>query len=114
MKDRTPSNLNERLTFVVQLPPDDHRVYTEARRILRCLMGRRTPRIETLLLHDLSGRDATGVVDNYLDAIRWPLERGRAITVQLREQARRQEGATRNPRRANPRLGKPPADPARN
>lgn len=114
MKDRNPPAPNEPVPLVILLPIDDHRIYLEARRVLRCLMGRKAPRIETLLLHDVRGRDTHGIVDNYLDAIEWPLYRGRAVTIKLREETAREVARSRKPRRQCLRLARPPADPARN
>lgn len=113
MKDRNPSVSREPIPLVVLLPIDDHRVYSEALRVLRCLMGRKAPTIETLLLNDLRGRDSDGVADNYLDAINWPVSRGRAITVRLQERGKR-EDAGKIIRRQLLKLARPPVDPVRN
>jgi hypothetical protein len=114
MKDRNPATPREPVPLVILLPAEDHRIYAKARRVLRCLMGRKTPTIEALLLNDLHGRDPDGIADNFLDVIEWPVERGRAVTVHLREQAKREETIQRKARRMPVKMTKPPADPARN
>jgi len=114
MKSIKPATLNEHVSLVIFLPAEDFSIYVEAHRILKCLMGRKAPRLEKLMLHDLRGRDAPGIADNYLDSVRWPLGCGRAVNLRMRERARRVgKSAPRSPRTLAG-LGKPPGDPARN
>lgn len=114
MMNARTANLPELIALVVPIPAKDHRIYREAQRILRCLMGRKAPSLETLVLHDLCGREATGIADHYLDSIEWPLERGRAVTVRMREGARCPDRSRRQHRRPAVKFAKPPADPTRN
>ncbi|WP_438479752.1 hypothetical protein [Oleiharenicola lentus] len=114
MKARPLRPTSEPIPLIVLLPREDHRIYAAALRVLRRLMGNRTPSLETLLLQDLHGRDATGIADNYLDAIAWPLERGRAITVRIQDRTRRQERMISRSRRAVRRIARPLADPTKN
>lgn len=63
------------------LSPADYRVYTGAARILTRIMGRDAPDALALIHQNLIQRDATGVADDYLDSIRWPLADGRATSA---------------------------------
>ena len=56
----------------VLLPAADYRVYASAARLLIRVMGRKAPDALALIRHTLGGRDATGIADDYLDAISWP------------------------------------------
>jgi len=62
----------------VALPAADYRVYASAARLLTRIMGRKAPDALALIRHTLGGRDATGIADDYLDAISWPTAAGHA------------------------------------
>ena len=96
------------------LPAADYRAYVAATRILNRIMGRKAPDALALIQHNLSKRDSTGVADDYLDSIGWPLTAGRAVSV--RRSPRKPLRQSRGPRLlANPRgLPVPTGDPARN
>ena len=67
--------------LTLALPPADYRAYVAAARILARIMGRKAPDALALIHHNLVKRDPTGVADDYLDSIGWPLAAGRAISV---------------------------------
>jgi hypothetical protein len=62
----------------------DYGVFVNATRKLRRIMGRSAPGVLTLIKFNLQGRDATGIADDYLDAIRWPNAAGRVISLRGR------------------------------
>ena len=100
--------------LTLALPPADYRAYVAAARILARIMGRKAPDALALIHHNLVKRDPTGVADDYLDSIGWPLAAGRAISV--RRPARKPVRHSHGPLLlASPRgLPSPLADPARN
>jgi hypothetical protein len=57
-------------------------------------MGRKAPDALALIRHNLLRRDPTGLADDYLDSIGWPLAAGRAISVRrpTRKTVRRPAG----------------------
>lgn len=57
----------------------DYRIFVSATRQLRRIMGRSAPDVTALIIFNLQGRDATGIADDYLDAIRWPSAAGRIV-----------------------------------
>ena len=59
----------------------DYGVFVCATRQLRRIMGRSAPDVLALIKFNLQGRDATGIADDYLDAIRWPNAAGRIISL---------------------------------
>ena len=61
----------------LMLPVTNYRVYVCAARLLIPVMGPKAPDAMALIRHTLSGRDATGIADDYLDSISWPLQNGR-------------------------------------
>lgn len=63
------------------IPSSEYRAYEQAARILTRLMGRSAPTVDRLIQTQLTGRDATGVADDYLDLIGWPPGRGRVISL---------------------------------
>jgi hypothetical protein len=63
----------------LMLPITDYRVYVSAARLLIPVMGPKAPDALTLIRHTLGGRDATGIADDYLDSISWPLANGRVL-----------------------------------
>ena len=65
----------------------DYGVFVNATRKLRRIMGRSAPGVLTLIKFNLRGRDATGIADDYLDAIRWPNAAGRIISLRGRRRA---------------------------
>jgi hypothetical protein len=77
------------VSITLLLPQGDHDSFTGAIRILRRIMGRKAPDIAQLMLHQLTGRDAEGVADEYLDSIGWPAMGGRSIPPLRRGPARR-------------------------
>ena len=62
----------------------DYGVFVNATRQLRRIMGRSAPGVIALIKFNLQGRDATGIADDYLDAIRWPNPAGRVISLRGR------------------------------
>lgn len=76
------------LILTVLLPAKDHRVYLAAQRILVRIMGSQAPDAIGIIQQNLSGRDATGLADEYLDAVGWPIERSRAVALRRRGPAR--------------------------
>ena len=62
----------------------DYGVFVCATRQLRRIMGRTAPGVIALIQFNLQGRDATGIADDYLDAIRWPNAAGRVISLRGR------------------------------
>ena len=69
------------IPLTVALPQGDYRVYAAAARILARIMGRKAPDALALIQHQLVKRDSTGIADDYLDSVGWPLAEGRAISV---------------------------------
>lgn len=59
----------------------DYGVFVNATRKLRRIIGRSAPGLLTLIKFNLCGRDATGIADDDLDAIRWPNAAGRIISL---------------------------------
>lgn len=59
----------------------DYGVFVSATRQLRRIMGRSAPGVLALIKFNLQGRDATGIADDYLDAIQWPNPAGRIISL---------------------------------
>ena len=47
-------------------------------------MGRNAPNVLTLIQFNLHDRDATGIADDFLDAMRWPNSAGRVVTLRRR------------------------------
>ena len=62
----------------------DYGVFVNATRQLRRIMGRSAPGVLALIKFNMQGRDATGIADDYLDAIRWPNAAGRIISLRRR------------------------------
>jgi hypothetical protein len=62
----------------------DYGVFVNATRQLRRIMGRSAPGVLALIRFNLQGRDATGIADDYLDAVRWPNAAGRIISLRGR------------------------------
>ena len=62
----------------------DYGVFVCATRQLRRIMGRTAPGVIALIQFNLQGRDATGIADDYLDAVRWPSAAGRVISLRGR------------------------------
>lgn len=84
-------------------------------------MGRKAPDALNLVIFCLQGRDATGVADDYLDSVRWPIAAGRMVS--LRRAAKQSQPVQCIVARAPltgiaPRLTagriRPPRDPSRN
>jgi hypothetical protein len=96
----------------------DYRIFVSATRQLRRIMGRNAPDVTALIGFNLQDRDATGLADDYLDAIRWPSSAGRVVT--LRTQTRSNRSTRSDSRGARPtartKSPNPPApdDPSRN
>jgi len=83
----------------LMLPVTDYRVYDSAARLLISVMGPKAPDALTLIRHTLGGRDATGIVDDYLDSISWPLQDGRVSLAR---------GGVPNPLRTAPTVATSP------
>ncbi len=65
----------------VLLSVSDYRSYVRAARLIARIKKADAPTAVTLIEALLAGRDATGVADDYLDSIGWPLDSGRVITL---------------------------------
>lgn len=100
--------------LTLALTAADYRPYVRATRILNRIMGSKAPDALALIQHNLSKRDSTGVADDYLDSIGWPLTAGRAVSV--RRSPRKPMRQSRGPLLpARPRgLPVPTGDLARN
>lgn len=104
------------VTLKIPLPRRDHRVFLAARRILVCIMGAKAPDEIGLIQQNLSGRDARGLADEYLDTVGWPMAGNRTVSLRRRG---KDPAAVRPARGAvPPRLVLPrqrgPLDPTRN
>jgi hypothetical protein len=113
--------LPAKIQITVPLPAADYRIYISAARKLRRLMGRQAPDALNLVRFSLQGRDASGVADDYLDAIRWPPAAGRMVSLRrpvrsARRTARIVARASRPAAEARLPAGciRAPADPSRN
>lgn len=60
--------------LIVTLPIKDYTIYTEAVRLLTRIMGKKAPNPITLIVHTLCRREARGLVEDYLEAVGWPLK----------------------------------------
>jgi len=80
-KDATSMPPLPAIKIKLLIPSSEYRAYEQAARILTRLMGRSAPSVEQLIQTQLTGRDATGVADDYLDLIGWPPGRGRVISL---------------------------------
>ena len=96
------------VSMTLPMPAKDHRIYATAARLLARVMGKKAPTVEALLLHDLRGRDAAGVADDYLDSIGWPNPAGRIVAL------RRQSLSPLRCRMSRLRLPRRPIDPSTN
>ncbi|MDB6094029.1 MAG: hypothetical protein JWM32_1591 [Verrucomicrobia bacterium] len=102
----------------IELPKPAHRAYVGAVALLRRLMGRRAPTVEGLIHLNLSGRDAAGLADDYLDSIHWPAAAGRVVSLRAKEKIPRRTRRLPQPfvravaKRA--RLPQAPSDVTRN
>lgn len=74
--------------LTVSLPAKDHRVFIAAQRILVRIMGSKAPDVRGIIQQNLSGRDATGLADEYLDAVGWPMQGSRTVALRRRNRAR--------------------------
>jgi hypothetical protein len=81
MPQRTPP-----VRITIQFASADYRVFVSAARQLRRIMGRSAPEVKALIQFNLQDRDATGIADDYLDAIRWPSSAGRVVSLRWRRQ----------------------------
>ena len=89
------------------LPAEDYSAFLAAVRRLVRKMGVQAPDVVALLVHTLRRRDAAGLVEDYLEAIDWP--------VKLRSGSREVPRSKRK-RRARRSLfaASPAIDPSRN
>ena len=93
----------------------DYRVFADAVRLLRRIMGREAPDVAALIQLNLRDRDATGLADEYLDSIRWPEAAGRVAGLRLRAAKHVRKIRVGVPRRRRISLGEtPPVDLSRN
>jgi len=101
------------ITF--SMPAKDHRAYIDAISILRRFMGHRAPDAQTLVLHNVCGRDAAGLADEYLDSIDWARTAGRTVWLRRRKAG---PGGPKAGVKAPARSGRKPQrcslDPSRN
>lgn len=63
---------NRTVRVTIQLSTVDYRAFTSAARQLRRAIGSSAPSALTLIQFNLQNRDAIGLTDDYLDAVRWP------------------------------------------
>lgn len=63
----------------VTLPAADYRVYESAARILTRIMGAQAPTAPTIIRAQLSRSDPSGIADDHLDSMGWPLEGAKRI-----------------------------------
>ena len=75
--------------IAVLLPTSDYRAYVRATQILARIMGAAAPDVLALIRFNLHDRDANGVADDYLDAIRWPNSAGRVVSLRRRRETPR-------------------------
>ncbi len=114
----TMSHRLSTLRITVPFARADYRVFVSAARRLRRIMGRQAPDVLALIRFNLHDRDATGLADDYLDAIRWPNSEGRVVSLRRRKPSR----AVRQAMRSQPvtdtvqtQIARgAPSDPARN
>ncbi len=64
-------------------------MFLAAGRILVRIMGSKAPDMIGLIQHNLRGRDATGLADEYLDAVGWPMKAGRVVSLSSRRRSAR-------------------------
>ncbi len=70
------------------IPAADYRVFVGTSRILRRIMGHKAPTALGLIQHTLTGRDARGLADEYLDTVGWPLQGNRTVSLRRRHEVR--------------------------
>ena len=106
--------------ITVLLPTSDYRAYIRATQILARVMGAEAPDVLALIQFNLHDRDANGVADDYLDAIRWPNSAGRVVSLRRRREPCRSASTTTQKERITDstktmsvRTGSP-CDPGRN
>jgi len=75
--------------LTVSLSTKDRHAYLVARRALRRVMGAQAPDIATLVEHNLRGRDASGLAQDYLSSVGWP------VTLGHRKSCRRVDNSKR-------------------
>jgi hypothetical protein len=77
------------IRITILLDATNYRIFVNATRQLRRIMGRNAPDVMTLIVFNLQDRDATGLADDYLDAIRWPNSAGRIVSLDSGTNAKR-------------------------
>lgn len=101
--------------ITLSLSLSEYRAYAQAARILTRLMGRSAPTVEGLIQAQLTGRDAVGVADDYLDLIEWPPDRGRVVSLgRTRARVRKAERRAAASKRRGKSGVTPPVDPSCN
>lgn len=80
----TMPHLIHPVSVTIPFAAADYGVFVSATRQLRRIMSRSAPGVIALIKFNLQGRDATGIADDYLDAIRWPNPAGRVISLRGR------------------------------
>ncbi len=101
------------IQLIIALPPSDYRVYVAAARLLARIMGAQAPSVAVLIETQLSHHDPTGVADDYLDLIGWPLAKGRVVSLRRRGRKRVLVRSTAV-RRRTLRFASQRLDPSRN
>lgn len=71
-----PSRLH---VLAITLAHPDYEVFLAAVRILARVMRKDTPDLSTLVQSKLQRHDAAGLAEDYLDLVRWPMTRRRAL-----------------------------------
>lgn len=97
----------------IPLPARDYRVFLAACRILVRILGAKAPDAIGLFQHNLRGRDATGLADEYLDAVGWPMKAGRTVSLGRRRKSLRSASIAASDRLTLPRQ-RGPVDQTRN
>ena len=104
--------------IAIYFDPADYRIFVNAARQLRQIMGAEAPAVAALIRFNLQDRDATGLADDYLDAIQWPSAAGRVVTLRTKLKSNRSTCIDSRGSRSTARKKSPsapaPDDPSRN
>jgi hypothetical protein len=107
-----PSRLH---VITIALNQPDYEVFLAAVRILARVMRKEAPDVPALVHSKLKRHDAVGLAEDYLDLVRWPVTRRRALHAP--ERAKRQMTALKRDQRTERIMTAkawPPRDVARN
>jgi hypothetical protein len=101
--------------LTITLSQPDYDVFLAAVRILARVMRKQAPDVPTLVHSKLQRHDAAGLAEDYLDLVRWPLTRRRALHAP--ERTKRQPNHLKRNERAERIMAakaRPPRDVANN